>query len=103
MVTLRPLAMEPSKESSPCHVASLALSEYGNIVVFCGQGSNRVLCRYTINGKLLFKDNKLKDDVVDMFISEELLVTGGANGRLEIRALHRWGIFLFHSFVCLFV
>lgn len=82
---------------SPCHVTSLALSEYGNIVVFCKQESNRALCRYSINGQLLSKDVKLKEDVADILISGEYLVTGGTNGKLEIRQLHRfeiWGFFL---------
>lgn len=89
---------------SPCHVTSLALSEYGNIVVFCKQESNRALCRYSINGKLLSKDVKLKEDVADVLISGEYLVTGGTNGKLEIRQLHRFEICLFIClFVCLFV
>lgn len=79
---------------SPCHVTSLALSEYGNIVVFCKQESNRVLCRYSINGKLLSKDVKLKEDVADVLISGEYLVTGGTNGKLEIRQLHRFETYL---------
>ena len=90
VVTLRPMGMEPCKQPSPCHVTSLALSEYGNIVVFCRQESSRILCRYSINGKLLSEDVKLKEDVEDMFISGEFVVTGGAKGRLEIRALHRF-------------
>lgn len=84
---------------SPCHVTSLALSEYGNIVVFCKQESNRALCRYSINGKLLSKDVKLKEDVADVLISGEYLVTGGTNGKLEIRQLHRFEICLL---ICLF-
>ena len=87
---------------SPCHVTSLALSEYGNIVVFCKQESNRALCRYSINGQLLSKDVKLKEDVADILISGEYLVTGGTNGKLEIRQLHRCEIcFFFHLFVCI--
>lgn len=87
---------------SPCHVTSLALSEYGNIVVFCKQESNRALCRYSINGQLLSKDVKLKEDVADILISGEYLVTGGTNGKLEIRQLHRFEIwFFFYFFVCI--
>ena len=89
VVTLRPMGIEPCQQRKPCHVTSLALSEYGNIVVFCGQETNRVLCRYSINGKLLSKDAKLKQDIVDMFICGEFVVTGDAEGRLAIRALHR--------------
>ena len=85
---------------SPCHVTSLALSEYGNIVVFCKQESNRALCRYSINGQLLSKDVKLKEDVADMLISGEYLVTGGTNGKLEIRQLHRFEIIL-NLFLCI--
>ena len=85
---------------SPCHVTSLALSEYGNIVVFCKQESNRALCRYSINGKLLSKDVKLKEDIADILISGEYLVTGGINGKLEIRELHRFEICLL---ICLSV
>jgi len=85
---------------SPCHVTSLALSEYGNIVVFCKQESNLALCRYSINGKLLSKDAKLKEDVVDILISGEYLVTGGINGKLEIRQLHRFEICLLIFCVC---
>ena len=84
---------------SSCHVTSLALSQYGNIVVFCKQESNRALCRYSINGKLLSKDVKLKEDVADMLISGEYLVTGGTNGKLEIRQLHRFEICRFSLFV----
>lgn len=87
---------------SPCHVTSLALSEYGNIVVFCNQESSRALCRYSINGQLLSKDIKLKEDVADMLISGEYLVTGGANGKLEIRQLHRFEI-CFSFSICLHV
>ena len=98
MVTLRPMATTPATQHSPCHVTSLALSEYGNIVVFCKQESNRALCRYSINGKLLSKDVKLKEDVADVLISGEYIVTGGTNGKLEIRQLHRY-----LSLICLFV
>jgi len=79
---------------SPCHVTRLALSEYGNIVVFCKQESNRTLCRYSINGKLMAIDVELKEDVADILISGEYLVTGGTNGKLEIRQLHRLEICL---------
>lgn len=88
--TLRPMGMQLNH----CHVTSLALSEYGNIVVYCKQESNRALCRYSINGKLLSKDVKLKDDVAALFISNEYVVTGDSKGRLEIRALHRFELFL---------
>lgn len=100
MVTLRPMGTASCPQLSPCHVTSLALSEYGNIVVFCKQESNRALCRYSINGKLLSKDVKLKEDVADVLISGEYLVTGGTNGKLEIRQLHRFEICLL---ICLFV
>ena len=83
------MGMEPCQQLKPCHVTSLALSEYGNIVVFCRQESNGVLCRYSINGNLLSKDVKLKEDIVDMFICGEFVVTGDADGRLAIRELHR--------------
>ena len=88
--TLRPMEMEPSKQPRPCHVTCLALSDHGDIVVFCKDQSNSVLRRYSINGKDLSKDENLKEKVVDLFISGEFLVTGGAHGRLEIRSLHRW-------------
>ena len=100
MVTLRPMGTAASSQLSPCHVTSLALSEYGNIVVFCKQETNRALCRYSINGKLLSKEVKLKEDVADILISGEYVVTGGTNGKLEIRQLHRFEICLL---ICLFV
>ena len=90
-------------QPSPCHVTSLAVSEYGNIVVFCKQESSRALCRYNINGKLLSKDVKLKEDVADVLISGEYIVIGGTNGKLEIRELHRFDILFFFLFVCSFV
>ena len=86
------MGMEPIKHPSLCQVTSLALSEYGDIVVFCRDQSNGVLCRYSINGKLLSKDLKLKESIVDMFVFDEFLVTGGVHGRLEIRTLHRYDI-----------
>ncbi|KAL9958919.1 hypothetical protein ACROYT_G035996 [Oculina patagonica] len=92
VVTLRPMRTALCTQPSPCHVTSLALSEYGNIVVFCKQESNRALCRYSINGKLLSKDVKLKEDVADVLISGEYIVTGGTNGRLEIRELHSFQV-----------
>ena len=101
MLTLRPMGTAPSSQLSPCHVTSLALSEHGNIVVFCKQESNRALCRYSINGKRLSEDVKLKEDVADMLITGEYLVTGGTNGKLEIRQLHRFG-FCFFQFDCVF-
>lgn len=90
VLTLRPMEIQLNH----CHVTSLALSEYGNIVVYCKQESNRALCRYSVNGKLLSKDVKLKDDVAALFISGEYVVTGDSKGRLEIRALHRFELFL---------
>ena len=90
VLTLRPMGMQLNH----CHVTSLALSEHGNIVVYCKQESNRALCRYSINGKLLSKDVKLKDDVAALFISNEYVVTGDSKGRLEIRGLHRFELFL---------
>ena len=92
------MGTSPCTQPSPSHVTGLALSEYGDMVVFCKQDTQRVLCRYSINGKLLTKDVKLKEDVVHVFISGEFVVTGGANGKLEIRELHR-----FEVVVCLFV
>jgi len=92
VITLRPMGTAACSQLSPCHVTSLALSEYGNIVVFCKQESNRALCRYSINGKLLSKDVKLKEDVADVLISGEYLVTGGTNGKLEIRQLHSFQV-----------
>ena len=102
VVTLRPMGTALCTQPSLCHVTSLALSEYGNIVVVCKQESNRALCRYSINGKPLSKDVKLKEDVADVLISGEYIVTGGTNGRLEIRELHRCEI-LARYLVCLFV
>ena len=90
VITLRPMEMEPSKQPRPCHVTCLALSDHGDIVVFCEEQSNSVLRRYSINGKDLSKDENLKEHVVDLFISGEFLVTGGVHGRLEVRSLHRW-------------
>ena len=95
------MGMEPCQQPSLCHVTNLALSEHGNIVVFCRQESSRALCRYSINGKLLSKDVKLKEDVEDVFISGEFVVTGGTNGRLEIRALNRF--YIFYLFVCVYL
>ena len=94
------MGMELCKQPNPCHVTSLALSEYGNIVVFCKQETNRALCRYSINGKLLSKDVKLKEDVTDVLICGEFVVFGDSKGRLEIRALHRFDVFC--RFVCVF-
>ncbi|XP_068687514.1 neurobeachin-like protein 1 [Montipora foliosa] len=94
VITLRPMGMELIKHPSLCQVTSLALSEYGDIVVFCRDQSNGVLCRYSINGKLLSKDLKLKESIVDMFVFDEFLVTGGVHGRLEIRTLHSFQVVL---------
>ena len=87
VVTLRPTGMSPGAQDSFCHVTGLALSEYGNIVVCYQQENSRSLCRYSINGKLLTKDVKLKEDVARVFISGEFVVIGGADGKLEIRKL----------------
>lgn len=73
-------------------MTGLALSEYGNIVVCCKHESSRSLCRYSINGKLLTEDAKLKDDVARVFISGEFVVTGGDGGKLEIRNLHNFQV-----------
>ena len=83
------MGMQPSDQAHDCHVTTLALSEYGDIVVFCKQGSSRTLCRYSVNGKLLAKDGNLKQDVEDVIICDEFVITGGANGRLGIRVLYR--------------
>lgn len=87
VVTLRPTGMSPGAQDSFCHVTGLALSEYGNIVVCYQQENSRSLSRYSINGKLLTKDVKLKEDVARVFISGEFVVIGGADGKLEIRKL----------------
>ena len=87
VVTLRPTGMSPGAQDSFCHVTGLALSEYGNIVVCYQQENSRSLCRYSINGTLLTKDVKLKEDVARVFISGEFVVIGGADGKLEIRKL----------------
>ena len=87
VVTLRPTGMSPGAQDSFCHVTGLALSEYGNIVVCYQQENSRSLCRYSINGKLLTKEVKLKEDVARVFISGEFVVIGGADGKLEIRKL----------------
>ena len=79
--------MSPGAQDSFCHVTGLALSEYGNIVVCYQQENSRSLCRYSINGKLLTKDVKLKEDVARVFISGEFVVIGGADGKLDIRKL----------------
>lgn len=92
VVTLRPMGMSPGAQPNPCHVTGLALSEYGNIVVCCKHESSRSLCRYSINGKLLTEDAKLKDDVARVFISGEFVVTGGDGGKLEIRNLHNFQV-----------
>ena len=79
--------MSSGAQDSFCHVTGLALSEYGNIVVCYQQENSRSLSRYSINGKLLTKDVKLKEDVARVFISGEFVVIGGADGKLEIRKL----------------
>lgn len=72
----------------------MALTEYGNIIVFCYGRDSRALCRYSINGQLLADErSQLKDDVTDMKVYGEYIVTGGNAGRLSIRDLHRYGIY----------
>ena len=101
VVTLRPTGMSPGAQDSFCHVTGLALSEYGNIVVCYQQENSRSLCRYSINGKLLTKDVKLKEDVARVFISGEFVVIGGADGKLEIRKLQGYeNLIMYIGTVC---
>ncbi|EDO33951.1 predicted protein [Nematostella vectensis] len=84
--TLRPMGNEPS--SAPCRVTSLGLSEFGGIIVSSNTRDARALTHYSINGRLLAQERALKDDVIDIEICGDFVVTGGNSGRLGIRSLH---------------
>ncbi|KAK3708098.1 hypothetical protein QZH41_019181, partial [Actinostola sp. cb2023] len=87
--TLRPMGNEQISSPGLYRVSSMALSEYGNVILYCYGRENRALCRYSINGQLLADERThLKDDVTDMEVYGEYIVTGGNAGRLSIRDLH---------------
>lgn len=89
--TLRPMGSEQISCPGLYRVSSMALTEYGNIILYCFGRENRALCRYSINGQVLADErSQLKDDVTDMKVYGEYIVTGGNGGRLSIRDLHRY-------------
>lgn len=64
-------------------VTKIVLEEHGRMVV---QTGNRQLYTYTVNGTRLCSVNA-EEEIYDMKITGEVVVTGGENGRVYIRNL----------------